>query len=745
MANPPTVEKAEGLTPEEDFTPDVESLHGQLNHYKQLIQKNPNNIDAHFQLGLVYMQSQDFELALQAFQNVIRKDWNYKTVNLQRANCYEQLGFFDRAISALEDLARKEQDPEILKRLGNLWWQKNELFNAAQCLGLSLKHKPEQPETWYDLSRVYYFNQQFEEGTEAIEQALEHAADNTKFLVQQGLVLCAKQDYHRGLLAYQKALELGNEGLELLVNLGNCYTHLKRLSEAESFYRRALQLDNRQPEVLFNLAEFLFLHSPKAQLEAQQLFQQVLELNPKDADAWSYVALLTANNPRQSMDCWQKALDNGFSKIKAWPYLANLHEQMGQHKEMFTIRQKLAEKNPYHSENNYRYGWLLMQRDQKEKSWQYLQTVKYIEPEDTEKWWRLAQSFRLDKNYTAEVHCIQLLLTQQKEEPSLWTRLSEIALDNQFPLKAYEYIGKVAGQVPSDLRFWQYLAQSLLEQGKFSQAIDCVTNFEKAAVYSAKVWRPLVKAFKRHDQLELLVQSLKFSHNQAIIAFSKSLESLKCFDLAEQLYKKQMIADPEIVLAWSQNLAAQKLFVQAQQKLEQALALAANPTILNGLADVYMQQKDYLKAREYCEQALQMNQDDHRIWLNLGILDVRQNNLPLALKHYEKSITLYAHESRSWYGHGAVLVKLERNEEAERSLQKAVGLNRQQHAAWNLLGSLYYQGQQWAKAKHAFLRSLAVSKNQTTAWKNLATVFQVLKQPQKKAACLKQWRELSNP
>lgn len=87
-----------------------------IEEIKSLAQSNRFNPEIWYELGQIYLRSDNQDQALEAYQEAVRIDPNYSNAHFQAAMIYEQKGEKDKAIEALEIVQRLNPDNEIVKQ-----------------------------------------------------------------------------------------------------------------------------------------------------------------------------------------------------------------------------------------------------------------------------------------------------------------------------------------------------------------------------------------------------------------------------------------------------------------------------------------------------------------------------------------------------------------------------------------------------------------------------------------------------
>ncbi|MDP5171777.1 MAG: tetratricopeptide repeat protein [Bacteroidia bacterium] len=85
---------------------------------RSVLDINPNNIDAAYQLGMFSIQTGQFEKAVERFESVLTLDPSRQDANLGLASALINLGQTARAIPLLEEVVQKSKDNELRLQAG---------------------------------------------------------------------------------------------------------------------------------------------------------------------------------------------------------------------------------------------------------------------------------------------------------------------------------------------------------------------------------------------------------------------------------------------------------------------------------------------------------------------------------------------------------------------------------------------------------------------------------------------------
>ncbi len=231
-------------------------------HFLQLaLQDDPDNSEALYGMGSIYLQQQKTDEARAAFERVIRLPPRYPGT---LPNAWNNLGLLsarqvrtDEAIQYFKQAMQLDPDHLIaLQNLGNAFRQAKRPDDAKTTLERALRLSPDSAEVNYALGMVYA-------QADDIDRAY---------------------DYLRKALASRPAYP------EALNNLGVLYLRKQQPTDAENSFKEAIRLAPSFEQSYFNLAKLYAIEGNSA--AARQVLQDFLQQHPGNAQAERALAQL---------------------------------------------------------------------------------------------------------------------------------------------------------------------------------------------------------------------------------------------------------------------------------------------------------------------------------------------------------------------------------------------------------------------------------------------------------------------
>lgn len=173
--------------------------------------------------------------------------------------------------------------------------------------------------------------------------------------------------------------------------------------------------------------------------------------------------------------------------------------------------------------------------------------------------------------------------------------------------------------------------------------------------------------------------------------------------------------------------------LDAEKQFRQAAALEPKSSIPHRFLGVLYDKIDKSQlAQQELQRALQLDPDDWKIYMELGLNRYLTADYQAASTNWEKALKLEPDNVSALRNLGAVYHMLDRDDDAASALQRALEI-KTDGAIYNNLGTIrFYQGH-YEDAKNAFEKTVALNANAYDSWGNLADAYRWTPGNQEKA------------
>jgi tetratricopeptide (TPR) repeat protein len=230
---------------------------------REILKKQPNNIDILYFLGVVCYQLKKYDSAIQYIGKFLQ-------FNPTNADAYYNLA----------QAFQKKREPD----------------DAITYYHKALKYNPYFIDAYLNLGNLLQETGQLDEAIKNYQKVIEINPNFAGAYYNLGVVLQEKGQLREAISAYQKAIHLNPSYIDAYHDLGYVYHMNSQFDEAIRFYQKALQLNPKLFDAHNNLGRVL--QEQRHNEEAIACYQKAIQLNPDFAEAHfnlSIVLLLLGN------------------------------------------------------------------------------------------------------------------------------------------------------------------------------------------------------------------------------------------------------------------------------------------------------------------------------------------------------------------------------------------------------------------------------------------------------------------
>ncbi|NOZ65480.1 MAG: tetratricopeptide repeat protein [Alphaproteobacteria bacterium] len=216
--------------------------------------------------------------------------------------------------------------------------QHRQLGEAAVLCDQFIAAYPENATGWFRLGQIRQMNCDFDGMLDCARQVIAKMADSPAGYLQEIDALIHGGRADEAVLKIAAQEERSKDDVQTLNQLADFYTHAGQFEAAGRCYQRTRVLWPTEPKVLYNCAASAIALGKLD--EAEDLFNQVLDTDPHDYDAYYNRATLrkqTANNNHieELLSCIKDGIRNPAGEVQVYYALAKEYEDIGEHGKSF--------------------------------------------------------------------------------------------------------------------------------------------------------------------------------------------------------------------------------------------------------------------------------------------------------------------------------------------------------------------------------------------------------------------------
>lgn len=219
-----------------------------LKLYHALLQQQPDNIEAHYNLGLLFLRQANLAAATKQFRNVISLFPQAVNAHEHLANIYlqqEQLDLAEKHYNLV--LEQHPQDPDVLNNIGILYLKRNELQSALKQFGKALQADPKHASALNNMAATFLQLDRFEDAMTYYLHLLELEPHSLEAHYNLSVALMALGQLDKALEHLHYLVQQAPQHLAAHLNLAAIYLKLQQRTNALNHYQQVLQIQPEQP------------------------------------------------------------------------------------------------------------------------------------------------------------------------------------------------------------------------------------------------------------------------------------------------------------------------------------------------------------------------------------------------------------------------------------------------------------------------------------------------------------------
>jgi tetratricopeptide (TPR) repeat protein len=223
----------------------------------QTLEKNRFIVDAHNNLGVVYLDRNELELAEKYFKSAVEIDPTFSTGYMNLGVVYDRRKEYTKALDMYKIVVEKY--PRYIRGLLNLGIGYENLKQYDLALEQYTKAKkinPDDYEPWSKIAYIYVLRKDYKEAIKNYQKSLKLNGEYYYSLANIGYSYCEMEKYNEGIPYIEKAHNLNTGESWPATYLGWVYRYKKNdNAKAKYWYEETLKRDPNNSEAKTNLEE----------------------------------------------------------------------------------------------------------------------------------------------------------------------------------------------------------------------------------------------------------------------------------------------------------------------------------------------------------------------------------------------------------------------------------------------------------------------------------------------------------
>ncbi len=466
------------------------------NIWKQKIYNEPNNSEAHANLGAIYQKKGNVAAALEEYKTAERLNPSSVVTRLNLGTLFQQEKQYEMAIEAYDSILKLYPNymlayyykAQSLKALG--------MQDAAiQNYKLALNLDPDNKNVQDELFELYKKDMSPEEMLKYLYNEVQNFPNDAGKTYEYAYQLHKNNKLDDAIIYYKKSIQLDSKNPNAYINLALAYKQKSRLQNAIDTLSTAKTKfpDNAQIKQQYALLEEeadSLLYSNASKLFSQKKYKEALDLYKKITP--QTVETLTAqgaccqmlNSNKSAITAYTKALEMDSKNADIMYYLAQAYANDDNNSQAMVYVKKsldIKPENPDAKEllkylnDDYRNGMLtdavaFYEKKEYSKAFPLLEKVLLLNPNEATAYYYCALIYDEQKKYWPAIESYQKAL---KADPKMNIALYSIAVDYDYLARyneAVTYYKKYTAAVSAENEYTKYAKTRLKELKAYDTA-----------------------------------------------------------------------------------------------------------------------------------------------------------------------------------------------------------------------------------------------------------------------------------
>lgn len=599
---------------------------------KYVLQKEPNNAEAHRVLGSLLFDQHQFDQSLQEFSKAaaIAPNEAASYVGMARAN----MALHNMADAELNLKKAVQVDPthaaSAYMDLAGLYVQEKNLAQAQQTLQDGIKAQPNSIPLYLDLA-VLYEGQQKQPDAEATLTSL------STQLPKSGDAALAIGDFYRqarmdarALAEYQRGLSIDPQNLTIKERIENLYLAQGQTAQAANLDNELQKQAPNDVSIRVNHGRVLMAQGKAS--EAVQQLQGVVADAGGSPEAHYYLAMAYEQNNElsQANGELQQTLRVAPSNPLALSALIDLNFRQGKYSVAQLYADELVQKNTADPKSHIMLGRILLKLGQVKQAGDEFSAAQKLAPNDPAVHDALAGFDAAQKNYTEAESELKIASQEAPKSVQVLTDYADLLVAEKQQPKAITLVNNFLAQNPSESAAHFLLGGLYMFQNNDSAALSETQKALQLDPKNASAYLQVGQIYKNQGNnaaaIQAYEQGMALAPSAPIVTeIGNIYQSEGDLSKATNEFQKALNLDPNFAVA-ANNLAW--IYAEQGQNLDTALDLARKakaeapevPSFTDTLAWVMFRRGDYAAALPLLQDCVKKSPESAEFHYHLGMV-----------------------------------------------------------------------------------------------------------------------------
>ena len=466
-----------------------EELNTAITYLQRALEINPELFWARFNLGGIYQEQGEDELALAEFESCIDLNPSYYPVYYRIGEIHLKRQHYPEALHAFESarkLNRKWEYPQY--GIGLVYLAQGEIDRAREAFENITRQKKKFAPAYFKLGQVLATEGFFDDALKEYAKGSQHQDYSGQVLYELAAIFDEKGNTDGAIRLYQRTIEVESTHAKAHFALGEVLYASGDTVTAVQHYQQALALTPNITDTFYEPLEpyFAGLMTPA---EAAPILEKAMLVLPNDPRSHFYTGIIEADagNIEKAIEHYEKTLeiieaDASYLQIEltlgnlndVYFKLGELYHQQGDVNTAVAYFKRALELNPELADRFITHGQSAFDESNYQEAIESLNTHLLLFPEDISATYLLGQSYEADSDTDSALVFYERTLALDPQRPDVLFKMAHIYRGREAYQQAVNTLQRIIEIAPETTEAHYLLALSYLS---LKQPDDALSAF----------------------------------------------------------------------------------------------------------------------------------------------------------------------------------------------------------------------------------------------------------------------------
>ncbi|KAM3135106.1 hypothetical protein pb186bvf_012752 [Paramecium bursaria] len=512
-----------------------------------------DEIDAHFNKGLAFIQLKEYEKAHQSFNIVILKDPQITLAYYNKGLIYMEQNVFQKALDNFEICIEQNRNNSDFHNYRGLALQKLKRFDEAErAYNNAIKINKKNSQAYFNRAKLFAIEGRQDEALSQFDLAIKMNNSYFEAYNEKGLIYLEQKQFQQSLESFEESLNCNKNYLDALINKAKVYQVFKCFSKELKCYDEYLAKVQTfdvyllRGQVYQNLGDYN---------QAIVSYRKASLLNPNSIETLQKIATSfeKIHNFQQAMEWYQLILAKEPQNIQSLMRLGQLYIDFKQLEEAKINFQKIIDFDPNNIQAQHLLGSIERLQGNNQQALQIYNTVVKLDPKCSEIYCSIGDIHLENSNYSDALKAYDKALENNQNNIKAQVNKGIVYYREDMFKKAKECFDIAIERDPNFIFAYLEKGKVLLRQQNYDKAFE---NYNKALlvqpnnteilIQTSKVLFVLDKPDEAKEKIKLAQQNLQNNNQeQEILSIQNEIDKVLAFE-NKLLQLESQISNPVI-------------------------------------------------------------------------------------------------------------------------------------------------------------------------------------------------------